>query len=38
MGGPDLEMERGLEWNSPLQRSSATTQHIFIKIASLERG
>ena len=42
MGGPGLErvwngMERGLERNGPLQHSTATTQHIFIKIRSLER-
>ena len=42
MGGPGLErvwngMERGLERNGPRQHSTATTQHIFIKIRSLER-
>ena len=42
MGGSGLErvwngMERGLERNGPLQHSTATTQHIFIKIRSLER-
>ena len=41
-GGPGLErvwngMERGLERNGPFQHSTATTQHIFIKIRSLER-
>ena len=45
-GGPGLErvwngygtgMERGLERNGPLQHSTATMQHIFIKIRSLER-
>ena len=30
-------MERGLERNGPLQHSTATMQHIFIKIGSLER-
>ena len=35
MGGPGPE--RDLEWNGPLQHSTATTQHIFIKIRSLER-
>ena len=30
-------MERGLERSGPLQHSIATTQHIFIKIRSLER-
>ena len=49
MGGPGLErvwngmervwngMEQGLERNGPLQHSTATAQHIFIKIRSLER-
>ena len=42
MGGPGLErvwngMERGLERKGPLQHSTATTQHICIKIRSLER-
>ena len=30
-------MEKGLERNGPLQHSTATTQHIIIKIGSLER-
>ena len=43
MGGPGLErvwngMERGLERNGPLQHSTATTQHIFIKIGSFGAG
>ena len=42
MGDPGLErvwngMERGLERKGPLQHSTATTQHICIKIRSLER-
>ena len=42
LGGPGLERvwngtEWGLERNCPLQHSTTTTQHIFIKIGSLER-